>query len=77
MLEDKWTDIGINETYFDLGTPNFLPTGNVLLNKANLWTNTPEAGAFFDKTVTYIGAFGATDWTAQWTNFNPQGTIYQ
>jgi hypothetical protein len=77
LLEDKWTDTGINETYFDLGTPNFLPTGNVLLNKTNLWANCPAAGSFFDQTVNYIGAFGATNWTAQWTNFNPQATNYQ
>ncbi len=29
----------------------------------------------FDK-VTYIGAFGTTDWTANWTNFDPQNTQY-
>ena len=26
--------------------------------------------------TTYIGAFGATDWTATWTNFDPQNTDY-
>ncbi|HEU5289056.1 MAG TPA: Ig-like domain repeat protein, partial [Cyclobacteriaceae bacterium] len=77
VLEDKWTDIGLNESYFDLGTPNFLPTGTVLLNKADLWSNCPGAGTYFDKTVNYIGAFGTSDWTTQWTNFNPQATNYQ
>lgn len=74
----KWTDAGISETLFDIGTPNVLPTaGSVLLNKANLWDNCPAAGTFFDKTVNYIGAFGATNWTTGWSNFNPQATVYQ
>jgi hypothetical protein len=30
---------------------------------------------FFEKT-TYIGAFGTTDWTQGWTNWNPQNTVY-
>lgn len=33
------------------------------------------ADAFFDK-VTYRGAFGTTDWTANWTNFDPKTTVY-
>lgn len=32
--------------------------------------------AFFDKTVNFVGAIGATDWTAGWTNFDPQNTVY-
>jgi hypothetical protein len=31
--------------------------------------------SFFEK-VTYIGAFGKTDWTAKWSNYNPQNTSY-
>jgi hypothetical protein len=31
--------------------------------------------AFFEK-VPHRGAFGATDWTAGWTNFDPQSTQY-
>lgn len=78
VIEDKWTDLGISSTLFDLGTPTFLPTvGSVLLNKSNLWANCPAAGAFFNTTVNYIGAFGATDWTAGgWTNFDPRNTNY-
>jgi hypothetical protein len=30
---------------------------------------------FFEK-VTYVGAFGHTDWTQGWANWNPQGTDY-
>ena len=31
--------------------------------------------SFFDK-VMYRGAFGTTDWTAGWANFDPQHTVY-
>ncbi|MFZ4520290.1 MAG: hypothetical protein ACOYNC_01215 [Bacteroidales bacterium] len=30
---------------------------------------------FFEK-VTYVGAFGKTDWTQGWANWNPQTTVY-
>ena len=30
----------------------------------------------FDRTVTFRGAFGATDWTQGWTNFNPIQEVY-
>jgi hypothetical protein len=30
---------------------------------------------FFEK-VDYIGAFGSTDWTEGWTNWNPENTVY-
>lgn len=79
MIEDKWTDLGISSTLFDLGTPTFLPTaGSVLLNKTNLWDSmTGEDATFFNTaTVNYVGAFGATDWTADWTNFDPKNTVY-
>jgi hypothetical protein len=77
VIVDKWTDLGISPTLFDLGTPTFLPSGtSPLLNKANLWSNCPAAGDFFNKTVNYIGAFGSTDWTATWTNFDPRNTNY-
>jgi hypothetical protein len=46
------------------------------LDKATLWSNTPAAGSFFDKSVNYIGAFGATDWTDTWSSFTPTTNIY-
>ena len=30
---------------------------------------------FFEK-VTYVGAFGKTDWTQGWANWTPQATAY-
>lgn len=36
----------------------------------------PQARRSFFETVPYIGAFGATDWTDGWANFNPLNTTY-
>lgn len=74
----SWTDLKLPEAIFDIGASSVLPANDSpLLGKTGLWDNCPAAGAFFDKTVNYIGAFGATDWTAGWANFNPQATVYQ
>jgi hypothetical protein len=73
----KWTDLKLPEATFDIGASTILPaTDSPLLGKTGLWDNTPAAGAFFDKGVDYIGAFGATNWASNWTNFNPQATSY-
>jgi len=61
---------------FALSTPNFLPTtGSPVLNKAS-FTNTRIANNSFLTKVSYAGAFGTEDWTATWTNFDPQNTSY-
>ncbi len=33
------------------------------------------SNAFFEQ-VDYVGAFGTTDWTAGWANWDPQNTVY-
>jgi hypothetical protein len=67
--------LGLNASQFNLTQPAFLPAaGSPLLTGAG-WTD-KGADAFFEKT-TYKGAFGTTDWTAGWTNFNPQQTEYR
>lgn len=38
-------------------------------------SNESLADAFFEK-VSYRGAFGTTDWTATWTNYTPNTTVY-
>ncbi len=72
-----FTELGtlsLNANVFNLTTPNFLlQAGSLLLSGAN-WTG-KGADAFFEK-VAYKGAFGTTDWTTGWTNFNPQNTDY-
>ncbi len=55
---------------FSLTTPNFLPAaGSPALS--GTWVATTGATA-----VAYRGAFGTTDWTTGWTNWNAQSTVY-
>ena len=66
---DKYQDMGIDPSAFLLGEPKFTPNaGSVLLNTAQ-WDNTPKADSFFQQ-VPFVGAFGATDWTAGWAEWN-------
>src|SRR5687768_5371031 len=45
------------------------PTPEVVVDSSESLSN-----SFFDK-VAYKGAFGLTDWTAGWANFNPKTTV--
>lgn len=38
--------------------------------------NEPNRTAFFNKTVTFRGAFGADNWAANWAEFRPQSAAY-
>ncbi|MBK6912151.1 MAG: T9SS type A sorting domain-containing protein [Ignavibacteriales bacterium] len=61
------SDLQLNDP-FNLTNPNFLPeVGSPLLSGAA----TPPNDGFFDVTATFVGAFGPTDWTFEWSNFNP------
>jgi hypothetical protein len=52
--------------------PDFLPaTGSPALTGASF----TGMNAFFS-TTTYRGAFGATNWTSGWCNWDPQNTVY-
>jgi hypothetical protein len=57
---------------FDFTGPNFLPSGT---SPALSGADFTGLDSFFT-TVTYKGAFGSTDWTAGWTNFNPKAATY-
>jgi len=58
-----------------VGRPNFaFLTGGPAATGA-VFSNAKVADTFFEK-VTYKGAFGATDWTATWANFDPQVLAY-
>ncbi|HEX2922309.1 MAG TPA: Ig-like domain-containing protein [Bacteroidales bacterium] len=60
---------------FNLTSPGFLPvSGSPVLNGAS-FTNSKLNDPFFNQ-VSYRGAFGTTDWTTGWCNFNPQNTTY-
>jgi hypothetical protein len=65
----------LNLTIFDpLTAPTVLPTASSpLLTGASF---SGVVGSSIDTTPTYRGAFGTTDWTAGWTNWNPLITDY-
>lgn len=52
--------------------PTFSITTGTLTTGAS-FTNAKLAGL---STTTYVGAFGATDWTDGWANFNPISKVY-
>ncbi|MFC5270516.1 T9SS C-terminal target domain-containing protein [Adhaeribacter terreus] len=57
---------------FNQQNPDFRPgSGSSLLSGASF----TGLDAFFEN-VAYKGAFGTTDWTAGWANFDPQNTDY-
>lgn len=69
IFADANTSVKLNNP-FSLTGPNFLPaTGSPAL--AGTWVATQGATA-----VTYRGAFGTTDWTAGWANWDAQNTKY-
>ena len=58
--------------FANAGTPSFLPkSGSVLATKAAVFTDAKVSDPFFEK-VTYLGAFGSTDWTTGWASYDPQ-----
>lgn len=73
------TDIApllLNAQNFNLTAPNFLPqAGSPLLVAANAATGSKLADSFFTA-APYRGAFNTENWTAGWTNFDPQNTNY-
>lgn len=79
VLADN-TTIGLDASFYVASTAtaptSFLPaTGSVLLSGA-AYTDAKLADSFFEKAGSFIGAFGTTNWTSGWTNFDPQNTAY-
>jgi hypothetical protein len=68
------SDLLLNANTFNLTNPNFLPQANSPLLTANLAATLPTNP--FWQSAAFRGAFGTTDWTAGWTNFDPQNTDY-
>jgi hypothetical protein len=67
----KRADLRLNTNNFNLTNPSFVPqAGSPLL------TGAVNVGDGFFEATTFKGAFGTTDWTSSWTNFNPQNTDY-
>ncbi len=65
----------IGSGFISLTSPALLPAaGSPLLTGAS-FTNSRLTDTFFTPT-TYRGAFGSTNWTSGWCNWNPQNTVY-
>ncbi|WP_242926578.1 T9SS C-terminal target domain-containing protein [Pontibacter vulgaris] len=65
------SDVKVDGSFKQSGAPTFLPgSGSELLSGASF------EGVTGFETVAYRGAFGTTDWTAGWTNFDPNNTEY-
>ncbi|TAE34051.1 MAG: cell shape-determining protein MreB [Cytophagales bacterium] len=66
----------LNTQSFNLtGTPNFLPQAGSPLLTGGVRTGKLASDTFFDN-VTFRGAFGTTDWTLGWCNWDPINTPY-
>ncbi|GGH42348.1 hypothetical protein GCM10007423_38950 [Dyadobacter endophyticus] len=65
----------LNSANFNLAAPNFLPQATSPLLGGATWEG-KGADAFFTKEL-FRGAFGTTDWTKGWANWDPQNTIYK
>lgn len=65
----------LNSANFTLAAPAFLPQATSPLLAGAIWDG-KGSDAFFTKEV-FRGAFGTTDWTKTWTNWDPQNTIYK
>ncbi|TDO21959.1 hypothetical protein [Pedobacter duraquae] len=59
-----------------LGRPDFTVVAGGVAASGAAFTHAKIATDTFFEKVTYRGAFGTTDWTAGWANFDPQVTPY-
>lgn len=63
--------------YSRIHHPDVLPqAGSALLTGASFPSGSLGFSPYFDKNVTYAGAFGTKDWTKGWSNFDPQSAKY-
>ena len=69
----RWVDAGLNANVFEPlnGTPTLIPAAS-----SKLTTGADFTGLTGFTVVAYRGAFGTTDWTTGWVNWNPQQTDY-
>lgn len=82
-----YTTAGLNPNWF-FGSrlndqypsnPSFSVTGGTIstgASFANAKFSEPNRTTFFNKTVNYLGAFGSSDWSDGWTEFDPVNKVY-
>jgi hypothetical protein len=68
------TDI-IGSTLLTLTSPGVMPAAGASFLTGASFTNSNLGSSFFTQ-VAYKGAFGTTNWTSGWCNFDPQNTVY-
>jgi hypothetical protein len=68
------TDI-IESTLLTLTSPGVIPAAGASFLTGALFTNSNLGSSFFTQ-VAYKGAFGTTNWTSGWCNFDPQNAVY-
>lgn len=61
--------------YSQTGTNHLPIAGSILLSGADWTANGVSGDSFFDN-VSFRGAYGTEDWTALWTEFDPQTVDY-
>ncbi|MDR6941622.1 hypothetical protein [Mucilaginibacter pocheonensis] len=77
----KYADLVVNSPFkfssdfANAGTPDFTVKAGSIAAAGALFTDAKVSDTFFEK-VAYKGAFGTTDWTAGWANFDPQTMPY-
>jgi hypothetical protein len=74
-VDDMTIEDVIGASLISLTSPSLLPAAGSPLLSGALFTNTRLQDSFFTVT-TYRGAFGTTDWTSGWCNWDPQNTVY-
>lgn len=78
--EPEFTANNLNKAWFfnqyPIGQYPANPAFTVASPVAASYTNPKLAPEFFTKTANYRGAFGATDWTDGWANFDPIDATY-
>jgi hypothetical protein len=62
--------------FANAGTPDFTVKAASIAATGAVYTNAKIATDPFFEKVAYRGAFGSTDWTTGWANFDPQKTPY-
>ena len=73
QIYNQPSDINLGNP-FNLGAPDFMPVaGSPALTGASFAGRLTNS--FFSQT-TYVGAFGTTDWTTGWANWNPETAVY-
>jgi hypothetical protein len=68
------TDI-IGSSLLTLTSPGVMPAAGASFLTGASFTNSNLGSSFFTP-VAYKGAFGTTNWTSGWCNFDPQNTVY-